>query len=238
MKWLALPIALLFLSCCVENTELLVPNSIGEVVQFASADGSIVIRPTMKYDLFECMLIAVGSDADFDLAPFGLSGSFLSEEGLKFQKFARERISDKTAENIRQYILLDGVLLATDDQWWPSCMMWNCPTTNNIEEITEYILSIDDMNIRDAEGLKAYIIRHRKDIADTVESFWNEVFYAYYSDIYPRLVEQCEEAIKDVDSLVDEHFSGLGILGFMEEWSGHRFYAKHAWSYIRTLSDG
>jgi hypothetical protein len=58
MKWPALMIAFLFLGCCIENTEFSDPKSIGEVVQFASADGSVILRPTMKYDLFECMLIA------------------------------------------------------------------------------------------------------------------------------------------------------------------------------------
>jgi hypothetical protein len=215
MKWLALPIAILFLSCCVENTELSVPNSIGEVVQIASADGSIVLRPTMKYDIFECMLIAVGSDADFVAS----GGSFLSEEGLRFQSFARERISDELAEDIKQYIMFDGELRPTDHHIWPQ-LMRNCPTTNNIEEITDYI---NDIERWFPEIVESSFMRYKEEIVETVEKFWNEIFYDYYSDLYPKIVGYCKEAIKEVDHIIDGRFSSVGILGFMEEWSGHRF---------------
>lgn len=219
MKWPVLLIALLFLSCCVENTELSVPKSIGEVVQFASVDGSVVIRPTMKYDIFECMLIAVGSDADFAAS----GGSFLSKEGLRFQSFAREKISDKLVEDIKHYIMFDGKLLPTDDYFWPQVLMCKCPVTNNIKEITDYIKNIEKWIPEIAE---TPFMEQREGIAETIEQFWNEIFYEYYSNLYPELVDSCSNAMKEVDLILNEHFPDTGILGFMEKWSGHKFGVK------------
>jgi hypothetical protein len=217
-------IAFLFLSCCIENTKLSAPSNIGEVVQFASADGSVVLRPTMKYDLFECMLIAVGSDADFDLAPFGISGNLLSEEGLKFQKFARERISDELVEDIKRYILFNNALSANEIFWWLQNVMWKCPETNDIDRIIGYIKGLNEADLRwTSEKRKAGIIENRTNIAKTIKEFWNGAFYDYYSNLYPELVAYCGNAIKEVDIAICERFSGVGILGFLEKWSGRTF---------------
>jgi len=198
-----------------------VPDKVGEAILLSSADDSIILRPTMKYDLFEFMFLAAGSGTDFD--SFGGSEKVLSEEGLKIQRFAGEKMSDKLIRGIRHYIMLDGALLATDDGKWPQCVMWKCPVTNSVKDLTEYVRSIKDTDIRwMPEELKTGIVRHREEIAEVIEEFWDEIFYEYYSSLHPRLVRRCEEAMREVDSILRERFSNIGMLEFMENWSGHK----------------
>jgi len=132
---------------------------------------------------------SVGSDADF--AAYG--GSFLSEERLKFRRFAKERISDRLVKDIKHHILFDGALHAVDLYIWPTQVVRECPATNSIEEITGYIRGIKNTGIRytDEMGDVRLATVDGENVARTVEEFWDDIFYGYYSNLYLRLAEYC-----------------------------------------------